>query len=164
MVEAKCVIPRDPFMMARFFSKVEIQAYGAGCWLWQGAENSNGYGRFTLGDEHLLAHRVAFIIFHGEIPAGKVVCHTCDNRKCVNPRHLWLGSQSENLKDAAAKGRLKLPDTRAQKNGNTTLTWPDVKAIRRMYRQGSRQADLAAAYSVHPGTIKNIVTEKTWRE
>lgn len=152
----------DPYVLARFFSRVD---YGPSdeCWEWTHDQNSNGYGRFSLKDRSLSAHRVAFEIFGAKIPDGKVVCHTCDNRLCVNPAHLWLGTQSENLADAVRKGRMFRPDTRAERNGNTKLTWDDVHKIRKQVSSGIRQNDIARAFGVSPSTIANIKNHETWR-
>ncbi len=153
----------DPFMLARFFSYVD-GLNTDGCWEWTGVENSNGYGRFSYKNRHRLAHRFAYSIFFGEVPIGMKVCHSCDNRKCVNPKHLWLGTQSENLADAVAKGRMRSPDTRADRNGNTSLTWEKVRAIREMHDKGARKFHLASLFGVSPSTIGNITNHETWKE
>jgi hypothetical protein len=153
----------DPFLMARFMTYVERRV-SDGCWLWMGVENSNGYGRFTHKDDHHLAHRFGYELFFGSIPDGMNVCHRCDNRKCVNPEHLWLGSQSDNLNDAVAKGRMHRPDTRADRNGNTSLTWEKVRTIRSMHDSGVRKFHLASLFGVSPSTIGNIINQETWKE
>ena len=133
------------------------------CWVWAGSMNSNGYGRFIQGNRHLLAHRASYEFFIGPI-GGLKVCHTCDNRACVNPHHLWLGTQSDNLKDASNKGRMFRPDTNAERNGKTKLTWDDVRKIRKMASSGRRKSIIAEDFNVSPSSISDIVNMRTWKE
>lgn len=149
--------------IARFFSQVDVGRVDD-CWNWQGMTNNNGYGRFSLKDKHRMAHRLSMEYFSGGISEDLNVCHHCDNRLCVNPNHLFLGTQSDNLKDAAAKGGMYRPDTRGHRNGNTKLTVSDVCSIRSKLSAGIQQKHLAKAYGVHPETISNIKTRKTWSE
>lgn len=153
----------DPFVLARFFKEVDQSALD-GCWAWGGLISSNGYGRFSYKDKHRLSHRVSYQIFFGEIPDGFVVCHKCDVRNCVNPLHLWLGTQSDNLKDASEKGRMYRPDTNAEKNGNTSLSWVRVKKIRELSALGYQNYKLASLFLVSQSTIANIVKNQTWKE
>jgi len=79
----------------------------SGCWEWQGGLSATGYGVLSLGSRAAMrAHRMAYEIAHGPIPTGLFVCHRCDNRRCVNPEHLWLGTNSDNTRDASEKGRI----------------------------------------------------------
>ena len=96
---------RNPDMVERFLSKVDTSG---DCWLWR-ASKTRGYGQFSVdghGSAPRKAHRVSYEMFVGEVPAHLVVCHRCDNPSCVRPTHLFLGTQSDNLRDASAKGRL----------------------------------------------------------
>lgn len=158
------MINRDPFTVARFLSMVRDHSDSECCWEWAGHLNSNGYGRFPTDNTVRLAHRVAFEMFFAPIPEGKNVCHKCDNRKCVNPAHLWLGTQSDNLKDAAAKGRMFRPDTTGERNGNRKLCWSDVRNIRRLFRNGMIRKHIAQIYGVAPSTVGEIVSNKIWKE
>lgn len=83
---------------------VQVRRDPSGCWMWSGSTNPNGYGHVTLHGVRG-AHRIAWALMNGPIPAGRVVMHGCDNPPCVNPDHLSLGSQMDNIHDAIAKGR-----------------------------------------------------------
>ena len=88
----------------RFMKKVSPEAL-TGCWLWTGATQTFGYGKVTVNWKSYSAHRLSWILHKGEIPAGMSVLHHCDNPACVSPSHLFLGSQFDNMKDMARKGR-----------------------------------------------------------
>lgn len=91
--------------MKRFFAKTELSENG--CVEWIGSVAGKGYGCFCYKGEKIRAHRISYIWANSlkEIPKGLFVCHTCDNPSCVNPEHLWLGTNSDNMKDCVAKGR-----------------------------------------------------------
>lgn len=93
----------------RFYKYIEEKE--SGCIEWIGGKDPNGYGRFSLSGKGDYAHRASYEIFKGPIPTGLCVCHKCDNPRCVNPDHLWLGTQTENIKDRDAKGRHKKRST-----------------------------------------------------
>ena len=88
--------------MDRFWDKVDKTGE---CWIWTASKNKKGYGRFGFGSRAQLAHRVSWLLSNGEIPDGMLACHTCDNPPCVNPSHLWLGTQKDNVVDMSSKGR-----------------------------------------------------------
>ncbi len=81
---------------------------GSKCWIWKGAKTKRGYGHLSFLGKHVLAHRLMWILTFGAIHDGLEVCHSCDNPPCVNPEHLWLGTHSQNMKDAFKKGRLDI--------------------------------------------------------
>ena len=109
--------PRDP--MERFAEKY-VEIPWSGCWIWTGAINGGRYGQLvmfsrsdtSLNKRKMDAHRASWVLHRGEIPAGMMVCHSCDVRECVNPAHLFLGSQTDNMQDASRKGRLRQPENK----------------------------------------------------
>lgn len=102
-------IPKKP-ITDRFWSKVEIRKDDE-CWYWQAGKNHGGYGQFKYKGKTVPAHRVAWILEHDRnFPEGKYACHTCDTPSCVNPKHIWPGTQAENMQDAVSKGRKKKGD------------------------------------------------------
>lgn len=95
--------PKGPPVYERLMARVVIDPEG--CWLWTGKVTGAGYGQIWLDGRSELVHRVAYMEHHGAIPPKMCVCHSCDNRPCVRPDHLWLGTYSENALDMHAKGR-----------------------------------------------------------
>jgi hypothetical protein len=150
----------------RFWRKVDRT--GA-CWIWRGVVSPKGYGKFGTWDGTKTrvrqAHRVAWELTHGPIPAGLSVCHNCptgDNPGCINPSHLWLGTTAENQADMAAKGRARAP--RGSAAWCAKLTEQDVRTIRARHAEGRTSCvQIAATYGVDPHTIGMIVRRLTWR-
>lgn len=106
-------------MKERFLNKVIIKS-SEECWEWK-ASYRGKYGVFKFNKKTIDAHRISYILFKGEIPKNMYVCHTCDNPKCVNPNHLFLGTHSDNMKDAFNKGRLKIPTKGQFKEGHKAI-------------------------------------------
>lgn len=101
-------------VVRRFWDKVEADEK-TGCLIWGGARTSTGYGRYSVRDENgeytnYRAHRFAWMLLNGEIPRNRELCHTCDVRLCVNPKHVFVGTHRDNMMDAKAKGRLVVPE------------------------------------------------------
>ncbi len=129
------------------------------CWEWQAFCNPAGYGMFRLGGQTYQAHRIAYKLAKGE-PGDLCVCHTCDNPKCCNPNHLWLGTCADNGRDMAEKGRA----TRGEKNPNSVLTLAqviEIKAMLKDYSWGVASA-LGKKYGVSEATISKIKTGQKW--
>jgi len=133
------------------------------CWPWIGAlngtaKNYNNYGRLNLsGGRRILAHRLMYEIAFGAIPEGMVVCHRCDNPPCCNPSHLFIGTSSDNSKDAYDKGRIKL---HGEHNPFRKLT---AEAVRDILNSSASFVELGKRYNVHPDTIGRVKHRKTWR-
>ena len=141
-----------------------IKISESGCWEWQGAprnKNSNdSYGSTNIGRKSFLAHRASYELYKGEIPPGILVCHTCDNQKCVNPEHLFLGTHADNSRDMAQKHR----GVNGEKNKNSILTANKVMEIRFAEKMGNmRQKDIAGVFGVSVKTVAKIVNNKTWK-
>lgn len=149
----------------RFWLKVDIRGPDE-CWEWQGA-CARGYGRViaTAPSRRLLyAHRVAWELAYGPIPEGMLVCHHCDNKGCCNPSHLFVGTQSDNMRDAFTKGRLHVPDSVGEKNTNSKLTNRQAVEIRKENATGRyTQVELGVIYGVSQQTISRIVNRKLWK-
>ncbi len=137
----------------------------SGCLEWTGSKR-NGYGRMTVGSradgtrKGMSAHRVAYKLAHGEIPDGMEVCHKCDNRCCVNPAHLFIGTRQDNIDDRERKGRNNPP--KGETNGRAKLSEVDVLAIKEKRLQGVSFGKLAEEYGVCKKTIQDAVSGKHW--
>lgn len=134
-----------------------------GCWLWQAGTQGFGYGKFEYGEEQY-AHRVAWLLLVGPIPAGMILRHTCDVPPCVNPDHLIPGTQKQNVRDCYARKRnAPTPRRRGEEHHAAKLTEHTVREIRRRASDGEYQTDLAEEFSVSTGHLSLIVSRQTWR-
>ena len=147
---------------ARFWSKV---LKGAKCWLWGGCTTPRGYGVFETSRGGIArarrAHRVAWELKRGPVPDGVLVLHRCDNRSCVRPGHLFLGTHGDNAADAKDKKR----NVQGETHGMSRLSWDQVREVRAL-STGARgeQHVLAARFGVTNSTISLILRQKIWRE
>ncbi len=134
-----------------------------GCWEWKGALGKGGYALFWDGKITHRANRYSYLNFHGPIPKGLLVCHSCDNPSCVNPNHLFLGTNSENQIDAVKKGRQGAHiGANGEKNLQAKLSKKDVLEIRTLLKQGINQRVIATKYKITQSNVSNINKGKTW--
>ena len=139
----------------RLWEKVDRSGGSSGCWIFKGGLGDGGYG--VLGwkengrQRSMSAHRMAWTLTNGTIPPGMCILHRCDNRKCVNPAHLMLGTQEENVRDMALKGR-----------AYGKLSYEIAQEIRRRYAAGESQSKLAREFNVTQSSISQIVRNKTY--
>ena len=136
------------------FEEKYIPEPNSGCWIWIGSYRGSGYGEMRIDSDYLQrSHRISYQLNVGEIPDGLCILHRCDNPGCVNPKHLFLGTQRINSEDMVTKGR----------HGTTKLNSEAVKVIKFMYNSGRSLTELARAYKVSTGTISPIIKGKTWK-
>lgn len=148
----------------RFWSKV---VKGDSCWEYQQSLSHNGYGRFWDGERGWQAHRFSWTITNGAIPDGLLACHHCDNRKCVRPDHLFLGTYAENMRDASAKKRLngQSPNSRfllGENHNPHKLTDEKVRQIRRLVASGRSLGSVSREFGIAHITARKVVQRKAW--
>ena len=129
------------------------------CWLWTGPMNGDGYGKVCYNYKRLSAHRLSYILTHGQIQDSLSVCHTCDTPLCFNPDHLFLGTQKDNMRDCASKGR----NARGEKASTAKLTKDDVLNIRDSLKNGVSPSVLIDKYGVTNSTISSIKHNRIWK-
>ena len=134
----------------RFLAKVKKME--SGCHEWQALLHRDGYGKFSYNQKTIPAHRAAYLLFKGEIPSGKFVLHSCDNRKCVNPEHLFIGTQIDNISDM---------DSKQRRGTKSQLTYADVEEIKGLLSVRYSQEYIAKQFNVDQTTISRIKLGKT---
>lgn len=145
----------------RFWAKVDKRGPDE-CWEWGASRSSSGYGLFWAGSRLVAAHRFSWSLVHGSVPGRLLICHHCDNRGCVNPNHLFLGTQRDNAQDRDRKGRREAPA--GGRNGQAKLAKEQVLGVRREYQRGDvYQRELAAKYGVSQCQISKIVLGQCWK-
>jgi len=175
---------RSDAFAARLYRYIQ---FNGSCWDFTGALDRDGYPKIKIGGTRFSAHRVSYHLHKGDIPDGLLVCHRCDNPRCINPLHLFLGTVRDNTVDASVKGRLATGERNGlvaykrsvargdivpthttalpgENNHQHKLTEADVLLIRKLHAQRvETYGKLAAKYGVTKGCIAHIVTRKSWR-
>lgn len=171
-----------PLELERFEAKVSPEP-NTGCWIWTGASIKAGYGYAVVGGKTVRAHKASFEHFKHKVPDGLCVCHSCDNRWCVNPDHLWLGTHKQNAEDRDRKGRLDFNKcapgwSNVGKSGTEApgakLTPELVRQLRAEYAGRPKklyrgcaplsQRGLAAKYGIAQTTCGAILRGEIWRD
>lgn len=147
--------------MKRFWEKVDKRGPDE-CWEWMAGKTRCGYGTFRINPtKKTRAHRFSWELENGPIPAGLCACHRCDNPACVNPRHIFLGTHAENMKDMTDKNRL--PNKGGEKNPNARLTVKEVRLIRGL-RGRQKQRVIAERFGISQAHVSGIFSGKAWPE
>lgn len=144
----------------RFWEKVDIKGDDE-CWEWKASTRSDGYGQIQKGKRGagiMPSHRTSWEIHYGKIENNFHVCHRCDNKLCVNPNHLFLGTNADNMADKKKKGL----QMRGEGCPSSKLTENDVIKIRELFRQGYSQTKLSKMFGVVQSNISNIISRRGW--
>jgi hypothetical protein len=145
----------------RFWSKVDKDGPG-GCWEWMASKFRDGYGQIKIERQNRKTHRVSWELVNGPIPNDLLVLHKCDNRACVNPDHLFLGTHDDNAKDRNKKGRQA--QILGSERYNAKLTERIVKKIRELFDSGEmRQVDLYQKFGMSQAVMSRILNRKVWK-
>jgi hypothetical protein len=133
------------------------------CWPWIGYFSTTGYGAFKRGGKHVLAHRESVVRAGVNLRPGDWVLHRCDNRRCVNPAHLYVGGVKENVKDMWERGKPFTPETRGEDNPAAKLTEEQVAEMLELRRRGESVSAIAKRFKVSYGHAGNILRGAKWR-
>jgi len=149
----------------RFWARVTVKTIDE-CWPFDRGYGQSGYGKITLSDGSYWTHRLAFTLTNGQPKAN--VCHSCDNPICCNPKHLFDGTQKENIEDCIKKNRQAKPEQKARKgtkNGRAKINWLYVWVIRDLWSTGEySRTTLCEIFDIPRYTLNQVIRHETWKE
>lgn len=157
-----CDTDRKQSPESRFWKYVIKPELPDACWDWKGHKDKKGYGYFGIDGINTAVYRFSWELHNGPIPDGLCVLHDCpggDNPGCANPRHLWLGTKTDNAQDMVKKDR----QAKGEQSGQSKLTASQVLAIRALTAQGIRYKIIAAQFQIYPGYVGEIHRRKSWK-
>jgi len=140
----------------RFWLKVN-KTSEEDCWNWTGALQSKGYGILRVDDKRISAHRFSWILSNGNIPNKLLVLHKCDNKRCINPNHLYIGTQIDNMRDRAIRNPVP---SESFGSGKTKLSHSDILSIRSI--KGKSQQIIASMFNISQKTVSNILRNNSY--
>ena len=151
-------------LLEKFYNKLPDILDENFCWEWKGAIDAYGYGVLSYNGKTLKAHRASYEIHYAE-PLNELHClHKCDNRKCVNPLHLFPGTNLDNVRDKVKKGRCYVRNQKGENNGASKLSDTQVLKIRELYKSGKYTTlKLGEMYNVNRSTISYVINNKTYK-
>lgn len=155
----QCSIDNDDWKQKRKKEILDKCKIENGCWRWYGSINKFGYGNSSFRCKRMLAHRLSWFLFNSEIPYGLDVCHKCDVRDCVNPNHLFLGTASDNVKDAFNKGRIRRD---GKNHPGCKIDQETIEKIFDMRNKGLMQIKIAELLGLHQTSVSKILRNKHW--
>lgn len=148
----------------RFWFYVDTASNHLACWPWTGSTDARGYGQvYGSGGPPLKAHRVSWELNRGLIPLGLHVLHFCDNRKCCNPAHLFLGTNADNVADRERKGRRRTGHMFGEIHGMAKVTEAAVLEMIYFDACGTRRCEIAQAFGLSRAQVSDILNKKSWR-
>lgn len=150
----------DLLLLKARFDANRVLDPASGCWLWTASTAGKGYGQIKVPRERrqVYAHRLSWLLYRGPLRKGRHVLHRCDNPRCVNPDHLFIGSPKANARDMAAKGRHLF----GERNARSKLTAANVVAIRRLVAGGAPQREIGSLFGVSQITVSRIARRQRW--
>lgn len=148
----------DQIVIDRFWAKVDKKSDDE-CWEWKASRFPNGYSKFWHIGENISGHRFSFLLHHGKIPKGMFILHSCDNKPCINPSHLSLGTPKDNSADMRAKGR----SAKGVRIGNSKLTDEKVRRIRELFATGKYTLKaMGTLFGINLTNVHRIIHFKIW--